>query len=49
MHSLTFDQGKMYIFVFSIDYKFTVKKKKIKKTLYVINAYMFQVYLMKIS
>ena len=26
MRSLTFDQGKMYIFVFSVDYWFTVKE-----------------------
>ena len=26
MHSLTFDQDKMYIFVFSVDYQFTVKE-----------------------
>ena len=26
MHSLTFDQGKMYIFVFPVDYLFTVKE-----------------------
>ena len=26
MHSLTFDQGKMYFFFFSVDYEFTVKE-----------------------
>ena len=45
MRSLTFDQGKMYIFVFSVDYF----QLKILKPLDVINAYMFQVYFGKIS
>ena len=26
MHSLNFDQDKMYIFVYSVDYQFTVKE-----------------------
>ena len=47
MRSLTFDQGKMYSSIFSLYYKFIVKF--FLKTPYVINAFMFQVYFVKIS
>ena len=45
MRSLTFDPGKMHIFVFQLT--INLLYKKILKTLYVINAYMFKAYLWK--
>ena len=45
MCSLTFDQDKMYIFVFSVNDWFSVKENLEN----FINAFMFQVYFVKIS
>ena len=46
MRSLTFDQGKMYIFGFQLT--INLLKKKIYQTLYVMNAYIFQLYSVEI-
>ena len=45
MRFLIFDPGKMLFFQLTIN----LPQKKIYKTLYAINAYMFQVYFVKIS